>query len=112
DLCSGRRAHTRLSRDWSSDVCSSDLERGPDPTPMTQVTVPQRLATMTRAVAPGWSDREIPANDDGMMQGVCRMGGRTVALPGGDRGGPGPNPRPADRPATGVASTPRAPTHT
>src|SRR5690606_25795318 len=24
--CSGRRRHTRFSRDWSSDVCSSDLE--------------------------------------------------------------------------------------
>src|SRR5256884_9926834 len=25
---SSRRRHTRCSRDWSSDVCSSDLERG------------------------------------------------------------------------------------
>src|SRR5690606_40460106 len=24
-LCSRRRSHTRFSRDWSSDVCSSDL---------------------------------------------------------------------------------------
>src|SRR5690606_40785666 len=24
-----RRRHTRFSRDWSSDVCSSDLERQP-----------------------------------------------------------------------------------
>src|SRR6266550_5349914 len=30
---SSRRRHTRCSRDWSSDVCSSDLptERPPDP---------------------------------------------------------------------------------
>src|SRR5690606_35149597 len=28
---SSRRRHTRFSRDWSSDVCSSDLE-GPTPT--------------------------------------------------------------------------------
>src|SRR5207302_5085505 len=27
---SSRRRHTRFSRDWSSDVCSSDLEQ-PDP---------------------------------------------------------------------------------
>src|SRR5690606_41182907 len=28
---SSRRRHTRFSRDWSSDVCSSDLDRpGPD----------------------------------------------------------------------------------
>src|SRR5690606_40416532 len=26
---SSRRRHTRFSRDWSSDVCSSDLELGP-----------------------------------------------------------------------------------
>src|SRR5216683_6497604 len=28
---SSRRRHTRSDRDWSSDVCSSDLARGPDP---------------------------------------------------------------------------------
>src|SRR5690606_40718755 len=27
---SSRRRHTRFSRDWSSDVCSSDLPRGRD----------------------------------------------------------------------------------
>src|SRR5690606_39289628 len=27
---SSRRRHTRFSRDWSSDVCSSDLGRGGD----------------------------------------------------------------------------------
>src|SRR2546429_2447845 len=27
---SSRRRHTRCSRDWSSDVCSSDLFRGQD----------------------------------------------------------------------------------
>src|SRR5690606_39499201 len=26
-----RRRHTRFSRDWSSDVCSSDLEKGKRP---------------------------------------------------------------------------------
>src|SRR5690606_41106651 len=28
-FCSSRRRHTRFSRDWSSDVCSSDLSRCP-----------------------------------------------------------------------------------
>src|SRR5690606_40417078 len=28
---SSRRRHTRFSRDWSSDVCSSDLPAGSDP---------------------------------------------------------------------------------
>src|SRR5690606_40352020 len=27
-FCSSRRRHTRFSRDWSSDVCSSDLLKG------------------------------------------------------------------------------------
>src|SRR5699024_12204791 len=27
---SSRRRHTRSKRDWSSDVCSSDLEENPD----------------------------------------------------------------------------------
>src|SRR2546422_7054537 len=30
---SSRRRHTRCSRDWSSDVCSSDLKRGCDGPP-------------------------------------------------------------------------------
>src|SRR5690606_39918432 len=32
---SSRRRHTRFSRDWSSDVCSSDLT--PDPAPATSL---------------------------------------------------------------------------
>src|SRR5215475_705806 len=31
-LFSSRRRHTRFSRDWSSDVCSSDLQHEPGPT--------------------------------------------------------------------------------
>src|SRR5690606_41027120 len=30
---SSRRRHTRFSRDWSSDVCSSDLAKAPQPEP-------------------------------------------------------------------------------
>src|SRR5690606_9774366 len=44
---SSRRRHTRFSRDWSSDVCSSDLhERGPQRTsidPGCQTSVPRFL---------------------------------------------------------------------
>src|SRR5205807_7413720 len=36
---SSRRRHTRLQGDWSSDVCSSDLDRS-------------RLATLTRPFGP------------------------------------------------------------
>src|SRR6266511_574191 len=42
---SSRRRHTRFSRDWSSDVCSSDLTRlrvGDDPGAHTQVRAPVR----------------------------------------------------------------------
>src|SRR5690606_41194261 len=34
-----RRRHTRFSRDWSSDVCSSDLRRGPGRAEGTILTV-------------------------------------------------------------------------
>src|SRR5690606_40031401 len=30
-FCTSRRRHTRVSRDWSSDVCSSDLRNVVDP---------------------------------------------------------------------------------
>src|SRR2546429_4879986 len=42
---SSRRRHTRCSRDWSSDVCSSDLVRfhGPEPLVLVQpVFTPHR----------------------------------------------------------------------
>src|SRR5690606_40868955 len=38
---SSRRRHTRFSRDWSSDVCSSDLER---------------LASIQAEFSKGWAD--------------------------------------------------------
>src|SRR5439155_9314522 len=34
---SSRRRHTRWPRDWSSDVCSSDLKWGLDPRPRQQL---------------------------------------------------------------------------
>src|SRR4051812_28484176 len=39
---SSRRRHTRLTCDWSSDVCSSDLHR--DDGPLLQVDLGQHLA--------------------------------------------------------------------
>src|SRR5690606_40023539 len=45
---SSRRRHTRFSRDWSSDVCSSDLERTDD-APATQQTDPGEQFTETVA---------------------------------------------------------------
>src|SRR2546429_4779919 len=42
---SSRRRHTRCSRDWSSDVCSSDLLRGADTANAKSVTAILLLAT-------------------------------------------------------------------
>src|SRR3989449_5859118 len=44
---SSRRRHTRCSRDWSSDVCSSDLDldlRSEDPRALAQLDVTVRAA--------------------------------------------------------------------
>src|SRR5690606_40940685 len=54
------RRHTRFSRDWSSDVCSSDLGGGisegdaADLVRHTGVTEIHIRATMTIREAPGW----------------------------------------------------------
>src|SRR5690606_40810738 len=45
---SGRRRHTRFSRDWSSDVCSSDLQSGV--LQHAQIMIVE-LVTMTMALA-------------------------------------------------------------
>src|SRR5690606_40746188 len=37
---SSRRRHTRFSRDWSSDVCSSDLDAGIDAIMTAHIVVP------------------------------------------------------------------------
>src|SRR5207253_8005623 len=44
---SSRRRHTRWPRDWSSDVCSSDLDGEPSksPTPLMPLTVQVRMAS-------------------------------------------------------------------
>src|SRR5690606_40141680 len=44
-LFSSRRRHTRFSRDWSSDVCSSDLQRS-----MALLQTPQLLLRMAPLV--------------------------------------------------------------
>src|SRR2546429_9494682 len=53
---SSRRRHTRCSRDWSSDVCSSDLI--PQGIPRGQGTVPDfyRSQRRERGDGPGGSD--------------------------------------------------------
>src|SRR5690606_40646290 len=55
---SSRRRHTRFSRDWSSDVCSSDLRHlGDEPPPITEAQLrlvgapPGLAAVVARALA-------------------------------------------------------------
>src|SRR5437868_11041566 len=42
-LFSGRRRHTRSKRDWSSDVCSSDLRRPPGASVRAALRMPQAV---------------------------------------------------------------------
>src|SRR5687768_17648550 len=53
---SSRRRHTRCSRDWSSDVCSSDL-----PAPIPMVGIPS--ASVTWAAMRAGTDSSTIAND-------------------------------------------------
>src|SRR5690606_3799449 len=43
---SSRRRHTRFSRDWSSDVCSSDLIDPSSAGPLADLTLPTLLETL------------------------------------------------------------------
>src|SRR5262249_56844516 len=52
---SSRRRHTRLVSDWSSDVCSSDLNTSgmpPTVTPVIPVAVRLKAAELTRVTEP------------------------------------------------------------
>src|SRR6266849_6153798 len=74
---SSRRRHTRSTRDWSSDVCSSDL-------------LAERLAERGRYRARG--DVDVPARDErhdqpDRLAGVAlRRGGAVDACKKGERG--------------------------
>src|SRR5204862_2061685 len=58
---SSRRRHTRSLRDWSSDVCSSDLE------PLFEISTDK-------------VDTEIPAPSAGVLAEVAVEEGKTVAI--------------------------------
>src|SRR5690606_10651404 len=69
-----RRRHTRFSRDWSSDVCSSDLKGKPR---RTQSSLPRRRLH---------SRRRLQYGAAGALDGCtrrCRSGTRLAACPGG-----------------------------
>src|SRR5947209_13881126 len=54
---SSRRRHTRYWRDWSSDVCSSDLEQ-PGAQARVELVVPRRVERV-RHVEPSAVEREL-----------------------------------------------------
>src|SRR5699024_11808456 len=76
-----RRRHTRSKRDWSSDVCSSDLTSAPDiavdpeptvlgeraePLDVTELRLPLEMTVMI-VVDPGWT--ATPHERDGLFLG-------------------------------------------
>src|SRR6266481_5732561 len=58
---SNRRRHTRWNCDWSSDVCSSDLDR------------PRRLHAERRAALPLYSNVVIMVRFDKDRVGLCEI---------------------------------------
>src|SRR3989442_11816649 len=64
---SSRRRHTRCGRDWSSDVCSSDLEPRPR-----RVDVPVAIPATHPGVEPMWLHQ---------IQLIARAGHRDVEQP-------------------------------
>src|SRR5690606_39537279 len=80
---SSRRRHTRFSRDWSSDVCPSDL--GGETGTETAQNAPSHIGSHIDSEGPGWIstlDREIAPGDK--RQGVCDEIGRASCR---ERGG-------------------------
>src|SRR5690606_11931301 len=101
---SSRRRHTRFSRDWSSDVCSSDLfPFAPQPALANRFQPPRhswrlRSAALTRRIAARGRDRA----DQAFVEPSPQQGDRQGRYFGG-----GPvlrEPFAQDRERTGVAS--------
>src|SRR5690606_40902404 len=63
--------HTRFSRDWSSDVCSSDLG---DPAPSIDHLTPEEQAELA---ATGY---ELPDSDSQIQFEIDRLDSRLVSL--------------------------------
>src|SRR3712207_3228998 len=82
---SSRRRHTRYWRDWSSDVCSSDLRRATDESACTPGSVPGCLAASRWAAIhlglplPAGSSGP-PAGSGGQPSNAC-AGRRRAAVP-------------------------------
>src|SRR3989454_9649283 len=78
---SSRRRHTRLQGDWSSDVCSSDLQFAKEniilELPGTFVTVPRKVVELVGTPPRRWTVVPRPPGDTwlpeswGQYYGVC-----------------------------------------
>src|SRR5207249_7964105 len=55
---SSRRRHTRSKRDWSSDVCSSDLDRSVTNPATGWITVGHAVTSSKRQSKPRWKRRK------------------------------------------------------
>src|SRR5690349_25161863 len=75
---SSRRRHTRSLRDWSSDVCSSDLERIPGRRARRSATArpPDGASKICVPFGPGYVPRRTHAGapEDGAAEGVAEIG--------------------------------------
>src|SRR5690625_5903232 len=66
---SSRRRHTRWPRDWSSDVCSSDLNRG-----LLSIVW---VVPMSRSIVGSWANTICPRSEERRVGKECRSrGGR------------------------------------
>src|SRR2546422_6448766 len=74
---SSRRRHTRCSRDWSSDVCSSDLPASEKPTTRTRIRESREPQSCwkTKPRAPGSFHRseEHTSELQSRLHLVCRL---------------------------------------
>src|SRR3989440_4058350 len=58
---SSRRRHTRSDRDWSSDVCSSDLVQNPNRAGLDIVSEDKNFGTLKVSPVFHWTDAEMEA---------------------------------------------------
>src|SRR5256885_10067172 len=72
---SSRRRHTRLQGDWSSDVCSSDLNCGRRETDAKARV--ERAAARGGVIAPGECSSQLPCGTDGLHQLPCTAPSRS-----------------------------------
>src|SRR5690606_40307666 len=100
-LFASRRRHTRFSRDWSSDVCSSDLTSASTsneqhaahaarPAAYTPASAGERIPARTEGESPGGSTAGLESGYIRAARGAgqigraaCREGGQMWARGGG-----------------------------